>query len=223
MSNLINKPLVIIGGSGHGSVIAACVNDNRRRFSNFEWDIIGFCNDYDTVVDGYPVLGRIADIPKLLENGYYFAWGIHLIGRNVKTAELFTSINIPNDRWATIIHQTAFIADSVKLEPGVFIMANSYIAPRTIIGKCTMIKANTNIGHDVTIGSLCHVAMGAIIVSCAQLGFCSNIAVGASVLAYCKIGDYAMLGASSLATRDIPNKEIHIGSPAKYLKHIKED
>lgn len=223
MSNQLNKPLVIIGGSGHGSIIEACVNDNRARFSNFEWEVIGYCNDYDNEVDRYPVLGKISDIPRLLDEGYYFAWGIHLIGRNVKTAEVFERINIPDDRWATIIHNTAFVSESVILEPGVFVMANAYIAPRTRVGKCTMIKANTNIGHDVIIKDICHVAMGAIIVSYAELGYCANVAIGASVLANCKIGDYAMLGASSLATKDIPTKEIHVGSPAKFHKYIKED
>lgn len=223
MSNNINKPLIIIGGAGHGCVIEACVNDNRNRFSDYEWEVKGYCNDYDTEVDGYPVLGKLVDIPRLLDEGYFFAWGIHLIGRNIKTSELFNSIYIPDERWATIIHHTSFISDSVRLEPGVFVMANAYIAPRTTIGKCSMIKANTNIGHDVIIGALSHVAMGSIIVSCVELGYCANIAVGATVLAHCKIGDYAMLGAASLATHDIPTKEIHIGTPAKFLKQVKED
>lgn len=223
MDKQINKPLVIIGGAGHGCIIEACVNDNRNRFSDFEWEIKGYCNDYDSEVDGYPVLGKIADIPRLLNEGYFFAWGIHLIARNIKTAQLFESIDIPDERWATVIHHTAFVSDSVILEPGAFVMANAYIAPRTKIGKCTMIKANTNIGHDVIIGPISHIAMGAIIVSCVELGYCSNIAVGATVLAHCKVGDYAMLGAASLATHDIPAKEIHVGSPAKYLKNISEE
>ena len=218
-----SKKVIIIGGAGHGSVIASCINDNRNRFNDLEWEVKGFCNDYDSEVDGYPVLGKLCDIPKLLEQGYYFVWGIHLIGRNAKTAELFESINIPEDRWAAIIHKTAFIAESVVLEPGVFVMANAYIAPRTIVGKCSMIKANTNIGHDVKIAPLCHIAMGSIVVSCTELGYCSNVAVGATVLAHCKIGDFAMLGASSLATHSIPDYEIHAGVPAKYLKNTRLD
>lgn len=220
-----NKPLIIIGGEGHGSIIAACVNDNRKRYSDFEWEIVGYCNDYDLEVDNYPVLGKLADIPELVKKGYYFSWAIHLIGRNLKTAELFQTISkhIPDDRWATIIHKSAFISDSVKLESGVFIMANAYIAPRTTVGKCTMIKANTNIGHDVVIAPICHIAMGAILVSYVELAYCSNVAVGSTVLAHCKIGEYAMLGASSLASHDIPSREIHIGAPAKFLKFIKDE
>lgn len=214
INSSINKPLIIIGGSGHGSVIAACVNDNRLRFSDLEWEVKGFCNDYDAEVDGYPVLGKLCDIPRLLDEGYYFAWGIHIIKKNVLTAKLFNNIRIPDSNWATIIHKTAFVDKSVILEPGVFVMFNAYIAPRTRIGKCSMIKSNTNIGHDVVCGALSHIAMGATVVSCSKIGYCSDVAVNATMLAQTSIGDYAMLGAASLLTRNIENGEIWIGSPA---------
>ena len=219
MNNRINKPLVIIGGSGHGCVIEACVNDNRRRFNNLEWEVKGFCNDFDSEVDGYPVLGKLCDIPKLLKEGYYFSWGIHLVANNYKTAELFDKIDIPDERWATIVHETSFIDSSVILGPGAFVMYNAYIAPRTRIGKCAMIKANTNIGHDVICGDLSHVAMGATVVSHSTIGQCADIAVGATMLAHTSIGNYAMLGAASLLTHHIPEGEIWVGSPARKLKN----
>ncbi len=215
-----DKPLVIIGGAGHGSVIASCIKDNRDRYQDYEWELKGFCNDYDSEVDGYPVLGKLSDIPQLLESGYYFSWGIHLIGRNYKTLELFNGLSIPDERLATIIHHSAFIADSVIVGPGAFIMYNAYIAPRSTIGRCAMIKANTNIGHDVIIGDLAHVAMGSTIVSFAKIGRCSDVAVSSTVLANRIIGDYSMIGASSLCTHDIPDGEIWVGSPAKFLRKM---
>ncbi len=214
-----NKPLIIIGGSGHGSVIEACIKDNRKH-GDCEWELKGFCNDYDAEVDGYPVLGTLTDIPKLLDEGYYFIWGIHLIANNVKTIELYNSIMIPKDRLATIVHHTAFVDDTVALSPGCLVMYNAYIAPRTQVGESVMIKANTNIGHDVIIGKCSHIAMGATIVSCANIGLCSDVAVNATVLAHINIGDYAMLGAASLATQNIPDGEIWVGIPAKYLKKM---
>lgn len=220
MKDGLNKPLIIIGGAGHGCVIKACVNDNRNRFHDFEWEVKGFCNDFDEEVDGCPVLGKLSDIPHLINEGYYFAWGIHLIGNTYKTARLFESIDIPDSRWATIVHKTAFVDSSVQLDPGVFIMFNAYVAPRTKIGKCAMIKSNTNIGHDVVIGAISHVAMGAIVVSFAELGYCSMVAVGATVLSYTHIGNYSLLGAGSLLTKDIPDGEIYVGIPAKFMRNI---
>lgn len=218
-----NKPLIIIGGAGHGSVIQACINDNRNKVGDTEWEIKGFCNDYDTEVDGYPVLGKLDDIPKLLEQGYWFIWGIHLIARNYKTAELYDKVHIPQDRLATVIHHTAFIDDTVVIEPGCLVMYNAYIAPRTHIGESTMIKSNTNIGHDVNIGRLCHIAMGATIVSCVDIGECADVAVSATVLAHTKIGNYSMLSAAALATHSIPDGEIWAGIPAAFLKQMSKE
>lgn len=219
----LNKPLIIIGGSGHGSIIEACVKDNRKRFGDLEWDLKGFCNDFDAEVDGYPVLGKLSEIPRLLNEGYYFIWGIHLIARNYKTKELYDSVNIPKERLATVIHHTAFIDDTVVIEPGCFVMYNAYIAPRSHIGESCMIKANTNVGHDVNIGALSHIAMGSIIVSCVNIGYCADVAVGATVLAHTSIGDFAMLSAAGLATHNIPNGEIWAGCPAKFLKNMSRE
>ena len=52
------------------------------------------------------------------------------------------------------------------------------------------------------------------------MGLCSDLAVGSTLLAYKKVGDFAMLGANSLAVHDIPDYEIHVGSPAKFLKKM---
>ena len=69
----MNKKVIIIGGEGNGGVIAACIEDNRRRFGDPEWEVAGFVNDYETQVCGYPVLGRTDDVGKLLENPEYLS------------------------------------------------------------------------------------------------------------------------------------------------------
>lgn len=221
---MANKKVIIIGGEGNGGVIAACIEDNRNRYGDFEWEIAGFINDYEKEVCGYPVIGKLSDIPSLLQNeDYYFSWAIHLVGRNVKTVELFRSANIPLNRLATIVHKSAFIGKNVILKPGAFVMSNTYVGPGAEIGVASLIMANCSIGHNIKIGDLCHCSVGAIMTGYSELGFCADLAVGATILAYKKIGDYAMLGAASLATHDIPDYEIHVGTPAKFLKRMKED
>lgn len=220
----MNKKVIIIGGEGNGGVIAACIADNRTRYNDCEWIVEGFVNDYETNVCGYPVIGKISDIPELLKNEeYYFMWGIHLVGRNVKTVELFNEANIPTNRFATIIHHSAFIGENAVLEPGSFVMSNTYVGPGAKIGKCTLIMANCSIGHHVELGPLCHCSIGAIMTGYSKLGLCADLAVGSTLLAYKTIGDFAMAGANSLVTHDIPNNEIHVGSPAKFLKKMRED
>lgn len=220
----MNKKVIIIGGEGNGGVIAACIEDNRNRFGDLEWKVEGFVNDFDKEVCGYPVLGTLKDIPALLQNPeYYFMWGIHLVTRNILTAKMFKEAAIPSNRFATIIHKTAFIGLGTIIEPGVMVMANSYVGPNAYIGHCSLVMANCSIGHNTHIDALCHCSIGAIMTGYSKLSFCSDLAIGAAILAYKSVGKYAMAGAMSLVTRDIPDYEIHVGSPAKFLKMIKQD
>lgn len=221
----MNKKVIIIGGEGNGGVIASCIEDNRERFNDYEWELAGFLNDFEKGKDinGYPVLGGTDEIDKFLKEDYYFMYAIHMIGRNVKSEEVFKKMNIPIDRFATIIHKTAFVAKNAILEPGVFVMSNSYVGPGTRVGYCTLIMANALIGHNTTVGPLCHFSVGSITSSYINIGKVSDVTLGAKVLEKRNIGDYAVAGASSLITRDIPDYEIHIGSPAKFLKKVRLD
>lgn len=221
----MNKKVLIIGGEGNGGVVASCIEDNRNRFNDYEWEVAGFINDYEIgkKINGYDVVGGTDDIEKFLKEDYYFMYAIHMIGRNVKSEEVFLKMNIPKERFATVVHKTAFVADNAILEPGVFIMSNCYIGPAAKIGMCCLIMANSMIGHNTTVGPLCHFSVGSITSSYVEIGRVSDVTLGARVLEKRKIGNYAVAGASSLVTRDIPDYEIHIGSPAKFYKRVKED
>lgn len=221
----MNKKVIIIGGEGNGGVIASCIEDNRERFRDYEWELVGFLNDFEKgkEINGYPVLGGTDEIAKFLEQDYYFMYAIHMIGRNVKSEEVFNAMSIPIDRFATIVHKTAFVAKTAILESGVFIMSNSYIGPAAKIGFCTLVMANALIGHNTSVGPLCHFSVGSITSSYITIGKVSDVTLGARVLEKRNIGNYAIAGANSLITHDIPDYEIHVGSPAKFLKKVRLD
>ncbi len=221
----MNKKVIIIGGEGNGGVVAACIEDNRNRFNDLEWEVAGFINDFEKgkTINGYKVLGGTDEIGRLLEEDYFFMYAIHMIGRNVKSEEVFLQMNIPDSKFATIVHKTAFVADNAVLEPGVLVMSNSYIGPAAHIGKCSLVLANALIGHNTTVGALCHFSVGSITSSYVTIGNVSDVTLGAKVLEKRKLGNYSVAGANSLITHDIPDYEIHVGSPAKFLKKIKLD
>ncbi len=220
----MSKKLVIIGGEGNGGVIASAIADNRKRYGDEEWEVIGFVNDFENQVDGYPVIGKMSDLPRLIaETDYYFSWAIHLVGRNYKTAEMFREANIPDDRLATVIHKSAFIGDGATIKPGAFIMYNSYIGPNAYIGKCSLVMANCSIGHDTHIDDICHCSVGAIMTGYSRLDYCSDLAVGSTIIAYKVVGKYSMVAANALCTHDVPEGEIWAGTPAKLLKPMSKE
>lgn len=221
----MNKKVIIIGGEGNGGVVASCIEDNRKRFNDLEWQVAGFLNDMEKgkLINDYPVLGGTDEVDKYLAEDYYFVYAIHMIGRNVKSEEVFFKMNIPDRKLATVIHKTAFVASNAIIEPGVFIMSNTYIGPAAHIGRCTLVMANALIGHNTKVGPLCHFSVGSITSSYITIGKVSDVTLGAKVLEKRKIGNYAVAGANSLITNDIPDYEIHVGSPAKFLKNVRMD
>ena len=221
----MNKKVIIIGGEGNGGIIAACIEDNRRKYGDNEWMVSGFLNDFEKgkLINGYPVLGGTDETGTFLAEDYYFMFAIHMIGRNVKSEEVFLRMDIPLERFATIVHKSAFVSGNAILEPGVFIMANSYVGPMSKIGYCTLVMANALIGHHTVIGPLCHLSLGSITGSYITMGKVSDVAMGARVIEKCRIGDYAVAGANSLVMHDIPDYEMHIGSPAKFFKRVRLD
>lgn len=220
----MSKKVVIIGGEGNGGVIASCIEDNRNRYRDLEWEVVGFLNDFETEVDGFPVIGKLSDLDKLInETDHYFMWAIHLVARNFKTAEMFESANIPEERLATIVHKSAFIGKGAILRPGAFVMYNSYIGPNAYVGKCSLVMANCSIGHDTHIDDICHCSVGSIMTGYSRLEYCSDMAVGATIIAYKVVGRFSMVAANAVGTHDIPEGEIWAGTPAKFLKKMSRD
>jgi len=223
----MDKPVIIIGGEGNGGVVAACIDDNRNRFEINDYKVYGFINDFlkeGDNINGYPVLGTTEDIDKYLsDEKFYFMYAIHPIGRGKKREEIFNKMNIPASRFATVIHATAFVPSTVIVHPGVLIMANSYIGPATEIGANSLIKASCLIGHNNVIGNLSTFSAGCIVSSYVKIGKCSDVAFGARVMEKVTMGDYSTVGAASLVLKDVGDNEIHVGSPAKFLKYGRED
>ena len=222
----MSKKLVVMGGEGNGGVIVSCVEDNIRRFGNNEYHMHGWLNDLKAVgddINGYPVLGPLSCSRDLLKDpDIVFMWAVHVIGRGPMRERLFKDLELPAERFATIVHGSAFVAPNTVLEPGAFVMANSYVGPATRIGQCTLVMANCVIGHNDDIGPFNHISAGAIVSSYVKTGKFVDICLGTKVIEKLTLGDYCVAGAAALVLKDIPAKEVHVGSPAKFSRLIRE-
>ena len=222
----MSKKVLIIGGEGNGGVIAACIEDNRRRFGDDEYEAAGFINDYLSVgsdINGVPVVGGTNDVHKFLDEDYWFMYAIHMIGHGPLRERIFNRMAIPRERLATVMHRGAFVAPSVVLEPGAFVMANSYVGPATVLGQCTLVMANCVVGHNDIFGPFNHVSAGAVVSSRITTGKFVDICLGTQVIEKVALGDYSVAGAGALILKDIPTREIHVGRPAKFSRFISDD
>lgn len=121
------------------------------------------------------------------------------------------------------IHPSAVIAKTVIMGEGNMIGANVVINSNTIIGNNTIINTSSIIEHD------CYVEDGANISSGSNL--CGRVTVnrgaficsGAIILPRLTIGQFSVVAAGSLVTKNVENKVMVKGFPAKKVQTINKN
>lgn len=127
--------------------------------------------------------------------------------------ERFKAYTFPN-----LIHPT-FIGDSLSIGMGHgnIICAGCIFTVDIQIGSFNIFNLSVTVGHDTTIKDGNVFNPGVNISGGVQIGSGNLIGTNATVLQYLVIGDHAILGAASLATKSIADHQVMIGVPAKPL------
>jgi UDP-N-acetylglucosamine acyltransferase len=85
---------------------------------------------------------------------------------------------------------------------------------RTIVGDKNLLLAYSHIAHECIVGDCLVMSSHAALGGHVQLGDHVNIGWGAGLHQFCRVGDYAMVGAASKVVQDVPPYMIADGSPA---------
>ena len=217
----MKRKVAILGGLGNGAIVAAAI-EHARRMGATDLEVAGFLNDRAEVgnmIDMFPVIGKVADAKRLLDEGYWFINTILRIDGNRERIAMFENLGIPDDRLVTFVHPMAYVAPSVQLGAGCIIMPNVSMSPGTKLGKGCFMMVGSMMGHDNVVGDFCHIAAQAAVGSYLTIGKGVHIGLNATVKENLTIGDFATLGAGAVLTKNIGEGEIWAGNPAKFLRY----
>jgi acetyltransferase EpsM len=215
-----NKKVLILGGMGTAGTIGNAIYDARQR-GNDEWEFCGYLNDREepgTLIENFPVMGKLGDIPGFLDQGYYFINTIYRIDGQRERIALFESLGIPDARLATFIHPMAYVSPNVVLGPGTVVCPNSSIAPGTKLGRCCLVMPNVYVGHNDVIGDHCHFASQACVGSYLTVGSGVHVGFNATIRENLTVGEYAAIGMGAVQTKNVGDREIWAGNPAKFIR-----
>lgn len=131
----------------------------------------------------------------------------------LKLSVKFQDYHFPN-----LIHPT-FVGDmqSIQLGRGNIICAGCIFTVDIVIGSYNIFNLGVTIGHDSSIENGNVFNPGVNVSGGVQMGSGNLLGTNATVLQYLKIGNYATLGAASLATKSIEDHQVMVGVPAKPL------
>lgn len=215
----MNK-LIILGGRGIGMIAASVANDLGI------YKILGFLNDFVPIgekvgkYDGYNVIGTSTDVYKYLEDDeVYFFIGYVGMKSEKEVYEKITSLNIPRNRFATLIHPTAIIPKGFcSIGNGVLMAPLAQLSPDTTIEDNCILLPNSFLGHDSTMKRFSHITANSVVGGNVNLGKGAHVGTNATIRENVKIGDFSLVGSGSVVLNDVPESSIVVGNPAKLLK-----
>jgi serine O-acetyltransferase len=116
------------------------------------------------------------------------------------------------------IHPTVTILAEARIEPGVWINANSLIGYKAEIASGVLINTGAQIDHHNVLESCCQVDPGVITAGFATLRACCHVHTGAVIINRVEIGADAIIGAGAVVLENIPPRCTAVGVPARVIK-----
>ena len=205
--------LVLWGASGHGKVVL----DIARAMGGFK--TISFiddaCQDPAPEFCDCQVFGasRYLQLPKD-EGGTRY---VVSIGRNDMRAACFQRAFDHGLLPATLVHPSAVISASARLEDGTVVMAKVVINAGAQIGKNCIVNTAAVVEHDCRIGDHVHLSPGVLLGGGVTVHSFAHVGIGAIALPGAEIGERAIVGAGAVVVDSVPSGATVVGVPARAL------
>jgi sugar O-acyltransferase (sialic acid O-acetyltransferase NeuD family) len=206
----MRKKLLIFPYNGNGLEALDCLGD--------EYECIGFIDDTPEKQGRQPI-GIEVFSRKILQK-YMEAYILAVPGSPTSYLQRkshIDSLQIPDKRYATVIHPRAIISTNASIGCNVLIMAGVVITSNAIIEDHICILPNSVIHHDSKIGVYSLIGSGVIIAGYTTVEENSYIGSGSRIINNITIGRNALVGIGSTVLKDVlPGSKV-VGTPARAI------
>jgi sugar O-acyltransferase (sialic acid O-acetyltransferase NeuD family) len=209
------EAIVLVGGGGHAKVVISILQKLRSR------SILGYTDMKDNgSILGVSFLGSDSELDKLVRehNGLNAVIALGQVGLGKQRYELWDRLHSPAISFPWIVSPGAIINEGVSWGEGAMVMDGAVINAGAAVGRGAIVNTNSTIEHDVTLEDWVHVAPGATVCGGVTVGRFSMIGAGAAVIQGIKIAPECIVGAGATVVRDITERGVYIGSPARRIQ-----
>ncbi|SEM33837.1 acetyltransferase [Streptacidiphilus jiangxiensis] len=211
------KGLLIVGAGGFARETAQVA-----RAANGPDAVLGHLDDdparQGTEVDGLPVLGgselvhAYPEAPVVVCVGNPRDWA----GR----ARLVRRLGLPEQRYGTVVHPSASVAESAEIGPGSVLLAQCALTASVRVGAHVAVMPQVVLTHDDVVGDFATLTSGVRLGGGVRVGEGAYVGAGALVREGVSVGAWSQLGMGALLLEDLPPGEVWIGSPARKLRSV---
>lgn len=217
------KKIIIIGGTGNGTIALSTIVDINKNKK--EWEVLGFFNDFEkNNINGFPVIGKIdkesAD-KYVNDKDVYFIYTMISSKYNYRFLNRLHDLEIPDNRFAKLIHPTAVVSEHSQLGWGISIQPFVSVGPNVKIGNHVQIFGQALIGHNSVLDNYSYVAAQACIGANVHLQEGAFMGQNCSSIENITIGKWGLVGMGSAVISDVPDFAKIVGNPGRIIGSTK--
>ena len=207
--------LVLWGAGGHGKVVL----DVARAMGGFR--CICFIDDAFGGDDGKFCGSEVFGAGQYLQlpSGRSCCQYLVSIGKNETRATCFQRALEHGLLPARLVHPSAVISESARLEEGTVVMAKVVINAGAQIGRNCIVNTAAVVEHDCRIGDHVHLSPGVLLGGGVTVHSFAHVGLGAIALPGSEIGQGAVVGAGAVVIHSVLAGTTVAGIPAKVLAY----
>ncbi|MFJ6672969.1 NeuD/PglB/VioB family sugar acetyltransferase [Actinosynnema sp. NPDC091369] len=208
------RPLLLVGGGGLAREVLAAV-----RLLPSLWRPVGALDDdparHGADLDGLPVLGG-TDLVRSTDAAVVVC--VANAHRPRGRLDLVARLDLPDERWATVVHPAASVAVGAEVGPGSVLLAGAVVTAPLRLGAHVVAMPHVLITHDDEVGDGVTFAGRASLGGAVRVGEAAYLGQGSAVREGVTIGAGAVVGMGSVVLADVPAGEVWAGNPARRLR-----
>lgn len=208
--------IVVIGASGHARVIIdAAERENKFRIAG----IIDTFKPVGYTCLGYKVLGDELRLPDIIRE-HDISGGVVAIGDNWIRHKVVERVRcaVPDFQFVTVIHPSAQVARSARVGQGTVVMPGAIIAANSDIGEFCIVNTKASLDHDGVMRAFSSFAPAVTAGGEVTIKPFAAVLLGANIIHSISVGEHSVVGAGSLVLRDIPDRVLAYGLPARVIR-----
>lgn len=216
--------MVILGAGGAGGDTLGIVRDLDADPSFPNYKILGFLDNdeskWGTEKFGVEVQGPVSEASEYPNHvrfvntigGPFYYWQL---------SEIIGEAGVPDDRFETLIHPDAYVAERAELGAGVVVYPGSVIHQNVEIGDHVMVK-DARLAHDNVIGSYTGIQAGTATAGEVEIKDSCYLGINCSIRGSSHVGKYALVGMGSTVVEDVPKDKVVAGTPAEVIRDARD-
>ncbi|MGF1881046.1 acetyltransferase [Vibrio splendidus] len=220
MSDSTLKPIVMIGGGGHASMLVDILRMQNR-------DIVAIVCPDDlgerAIFSGIPHFFHDDDVFQFEPEKVLLVNGIGVLPKSGLKRKLTQYYLSHGYQFETIVAETASVSPYARLSEGVQIFPGAFVNAGVKVGSHSIINTGAIIEHDSEVGEFNHIAPRALLcgqVKCAEDVF---VGAGATVIQNLTLAQGCIVGASTTILSDVKELTIVYSKQNQKYKLVAND